>query len=66
MKPTNYYDAPIYKVLHFIRDVRLIKGSLKREAQWIIDGRGARAEFLARPLYILTYIHAIERQRLLG
>jgi hypothetical protein len=25
-EPSDYYDAPIYKVLHFIRDVGLIKG----------------------------------------
>jgi hypothetical protein len=26
MEPSDYYDAPIYKVLHFIRGVELIKG----------------------------------------
>jgi hypothetical protein len=26
MEPIDYYDAPIYKVLHFIRGVGLIKG----------------------------------------
>jgi hypothetical protein len=26
MEPSDYYDAPIDKVLHFIRDVGLIKG----------------------------------------
>jgi hypothetical protein len=26
MEPSDYYDAPIYKVVHFIRDVELIKG----------------------------------------
>jgi hypothetical protein len=26
MEPSDYYDAPIYKVLHFIRGVGLIKG----------------------------------------
>jgi hypothetical protein len=26
MEPSDYYDAPIHKVLHFIRGVRLIKG----------------------------------------
>jgi hypothetical protein len=24
--PSDYYDAPIYKVLHFIRSVGLIRG----------------------------------------
>jgi hypothetical protein len=33
MEPSDYYDAPIYKVLHFIQDVGLIKGWLKGEAQ---------------------------------
>jgi hypothetical protein len=26
MEPSDYYDAPIDKVLHFIRSVGLIKG----------------------------------------
>jgi hypothetical protein len=26
MEPSDYYDAPIDEVLHFIRGVRLIKG----------------------------------------
>jgi hypothetical protein len=26
MQPSDYYDAPIDKVLHFIRSVGLIKG----------------------------------------
>jgi hypothetical protein len=26
MEPSDYYDAPIYKVLHFIQSVGLIKG----------------------------------------
>jgi hypothetical protein len=26
IEPSDYYDAPIYKVLHFIRGVGLIKG----------------------------------------
>jgi hypothetical protein len=26
MEPSDYYDASIYKVLHFIRGVELIKG----------------------------------------
>jgi hypothetical protein len=26
MEPSDYYDAPIEKVLHFIRGVGLIKG----------------------------------------
>jgi hypothetical protein len=26
MEPRDYYDAPIYKVLHFIRGMGLIKG----------------------------------------
>jgi hypothetical protein len=26
MEPSDYYDAPIYKVPHFIRGVGLIKG----------------------------------------
>jgi hypothetical protein len=26
MEPSDYYDAPIDKVLHFIRGVGLIKG----------------------------------------
>jgi hypothetical protein len=30
MEPSEYYDAPINNVLHFIRGVGLIKGSSKR------------------------------------
>jgi hypothetical protein len=45
---------PIYKVLHFIQSVGLIKGSLKVESQWIIEGRGARVGFYGPPLYIHT------------
>jgi hypothetical protein len=26
MEPSDYYDAPLYKVIHFIRGVGLIKG----------------------------------------
>jgi hypothetical protein len=26
LEPSDYYDAPIYRVLHFIRSVGLIKG----------------------------------------
>jgi hypothetical protein len=33
MEPSDYYDALINRVLHFIRSVGLIKGSLKGEAQ---------------------------------
>jgi hypothetical protein len=33
VEPSDYYDAPIDKVLHFIRGVGLIKGSSKGEAQ---------------------------------
>jgi hypothetical protein len=33
LEQSDYYDAPINKVLHFIQSVGLIKGSLKGEAQ---------------------------------
>jgi hypothetical protein len=33
MEPSDYYDAIINKVLHFIRSVGLIKGYSKGEAQ---------------------------------
>jgi hypothetical protein len=33
MEPSDYYDTPINRVLHFIRSVGLIKGKLKGEAQ---------------------------------
>jgi hypothetical protein len=33
MEPSDYYDAPIDKVLHFIRSVGLIKGQSKGETQ---------------------------------
>jgi hypothetical protein len=33
MEPSDYYDAPIDKVLHFIRGVGLIRGYSKGEAQ---------------------------------
>jgi hypothetical protein len=31
MEPSDYYDALIYEVIHFIRNVRLIKGYSKEE-----------------------------------
>jgi hypothetical protein len=46
MEPSDYYDVPINKVLHFIQSVELIKGLSKREAQWIIEGHGARVRLL--------------------
>jgi hypothetical protein len=55
MEPNDCYDAPIYKVLHFIGGEGLIKGWLKVEAQLIIVGRGARAGFYGPPL-LHTYI----------
>jgi hypothetical protein len=55
MKPSDYYDAPIDKVLHFIRGVGLIRGYSKGEAQYIFKSRGARADFCGPPL-IHTYI----------
>jgi hypothetical protein len=57
MDPSDYYGAPINKVLHFIRSVGLIKEYTIGEAQQTIEGRGARAGFLAHPFYIHTYIH---------
>jgi hypothetical protein len=33
MKPSDYYDAPINKVLHFIRNVELVKGQSNGEAE---------------------------------
>jgi hypothetical protein len=33
VEPSDYYDAPINKVLHFIQDIGLIKGYSKGEAQ---------------------------------
>jgi hypothetical protein len=33
MEPSDYYDAPINKVLHFIRSVGLIECQLKGEAK---------------------------------
>jgi hypothetical protein len=33
MKPSDYYDALIYKVQHFSRGMGLMKGQLKGEAQ---------------------------------
>jgi hypothetical protein len=58
MKQSDYYDAPIYKVLHFIRVLGLIKG-------WIKKGKHNRSlnvavqglDFMANPLYIHTYIY---------
>jgi hypothetical protein len=59
MEPSDYYDAPIKKVLHFIQSVGLIKGYSKGEAQYIIYGRGARGRIIvAHPSYIYSFIHS--------
>jgi hypothetical protein len=50
MEPSDYYDAPINKVLHFIRGVGLIKIN-KGEAQQIIKGSRARTG-MVHPLSI--------------
>jgi hypothetical protein len=34
MEPSDYYDAPIYKVLHFIRRVGLIKRNILWRVAW--------------------------------
>jgi hypothetical protein len=53
MEPSDYYDAPINKVLHFIRrtGIRLNK---KGEAQQIIEGHSAKAR-RAHPLCIHSF-----------
>jgi hypothetical protein len=55
-EPSDYYDAPINKVLHFIQSVGLIKSSSKGEAQYIIEGRSARAGFIVAHPY--SFIHS--------
>jgi hypothetical protein len=56
MEPSDYYDAYINKVLHFILSVGLIKGYSKWEAQQITDGRGPRAGLLWPTPH--TFIHS--------
>jgi hypothetical protein len=44
MEPSNYYDAPINKVVHFIQSVGLIKNESKGDAQYITEGHSTRAK----------------------
>jgi hypothetical protein len=55
MEPSDFYDALIFKVLHFIRSVGFNKGLAVGVAQQIVEGCGAGASFMAHPLH--TYIH---------
>jgi hypothetical protein len=59
IESSDYYDAPINKILHFIRSLGLIKGKSKGEAQQIIEGRGARAGSLWPTPY--AFIHSLIR-----
>jgi hypothetical protein len=56
MEPGDYYDAPISKVLQFVRNAGLIRVNLKgkhnRSAMVVVQGPD-----VARPSYIDTYIH---------
>jgi hypothetical protein len=58
MEPGDYHDAPISKVLRFIRSVGLIKGYI-RTGRTNHDGRSARPDESLPTLYICihTYIH---------
>jgi hypothetical protein len=57
LEPSDYYDDPINKVLHFIRSAGLIKGQSKGKAQQIIDGCRARARL---PWSTLTHSTAYD------
>jgi hypothetical protein len=57
IEPSDYYDAPIDNVLHFIRGVGLIrdnqKGKHNRSSQIAVQ----ELVFVAHPLYIHTHTH---------
>jgi hypothetical protein len=55
MEPSDFYDALISKVLHFIRSVVINKALNKGEAQQNRDGSGAEGRTRATPL-TLHYI----------
>jgi hypothetical protein len=56
MEPSDYYDAPINKVLHFIRNVGLIKGQSKEKHNRSLKVKVQGPDFMAHPLYIHTYM----------
>jgi hypothetical protein len=58
MEPSDYYDTPIKKVVHFIRSVGLIKDESKWEEQQITEGHGARAG-LSWPTFY-AFIHSFK------
>jgi hypothetical protein len=55
MEPSDYYDAPIYRVLHFIRGVGLIKRGSTID-HWRSRCKG-RILWPTPHTYIHTYIH---------
>jgi hypothetical protein len=59
MEPFDYYDAPINKVLHFIRSVGLIKDQSKGEAHWIIEGCSAMTRLLWPTPYAFIHPHLV-------
>jgi hypothetical protein len=48
MEPSDFYDAPMIKVLHFIRSVELIKGQSNRSLKVAVQG----PDLMAHPLHL--------------
>jgi hypothetical protein len=58
MEPSDYYDAPMKNVLHFIRDVGLIKGSQKAKHNRSLKVAVQGPDLTAQPSHPHTHAHA--------
>jgi hypothetical protein len=54
MEPSDYFDAPTYKILHFVRSAGLLRGRIEGEAQQTTVGRGAGTDGPTPYTYIHT------------
>jgi hypothetical protein len=57
MESSDYYDPPHKQSPTFHSKCRINKGLIKGKAQWIIEGRGARAKLLW-PTLTHSFIHS--------
>jgi hypothetical protein len=55
MEPGDYQDAPISKILHFIRSVDCWRVEIEGDAQYIYKGRSARSN---RGPTLYSFIHS--------
>jgi hypothetical protein len=58
MEPSDYYDAPINKVLYFIRSVGLIKGNQNEKHNRSLKVACKGRIIMAYPLCIHSFIHS--------